>query len=92
MIQILCWILCYNPVPLPVDTIVPLSHICRLQIRLMLGPDLLMRTSIVQQLPVPPSLHHFFQFRDIEEPSYRHLLLFNQLPGRDSAHQHRHVV
>uniref|UniRef100_A0A674MPB9 Ankyrin repeat and SOCS box containing 3 n=1 Tax=Takifugu rubripes TaxID=31033 RepID=A0A674MPB9_TAKRU len=39
------------------DTVVSLSHICRLQIRLMLGPDLLMRTSIVQQLPVPPSLH-----------------------------------
>ncbi|XP_076616232.1 ankyrin repeat and SOCS box protein 3 [Chaetodon auriga] len=53
------------------DSIICLSHICRLQIRLLLGPDLLMRTSVVQQLPVPSPLHPFLQFKDIPEPSYK---------------------
>lgn len=77
---------------LSVDTIASLSHICRLQIRLMLGPDLLMRTSIVQQLPVPPLLQRFLQFRDIQEPSYRNSSLFNQIQGHNNTHQHRHVL
>uniref|UniRef100_A0A3Q3WA46 SOCS box domain-containing protein n=1 Tax=Mola mola TaxID=94237 RepID=A0A3Q3WA46_MOLML len=52
------------------DSITRLSHICRLQVRLVLGPDLLMKTDIVQQLPVPSPLYSFLQFRDIQEPSY----------------------
>lgn len=53
------------------DSIICLSHICRLQIRLLLGPDLLMKTSVVQRLPVPSPLHSFLQFKDIPEPSYK---------------------
>uniref|UniRef100_A0A3P9HW24 Ankyrin repeat and SOCS box containing 3 n=1 Tax=Oryzias latipes TaxID=8090 RepID=A0A3P9HW24_ORYLA len=49
----------------------PLSHICRLRIREVLGPDLLMRSGAVQQLPVPPLLHDFLQFRDIPEALHR---------------------
>ncbi|XP_039990270.1 ankyrin repeat and SOCS box protein 3 isoform X2 [Xiphias gladius] len=54
------------------DSIPCLSHICRLQVRAVLGPDLLMRTNVVQQLPVPSQLHGFLQFRDIPEASYTH--------------------
>uniref|UniRef100_A0A3Q4I9B5 Ankyrin repeat and SOCS box containing 3 n=1 Tax=Neolamprologus brichardi TaxID=32507 RepID=A0A3Q4I9B5_NEOBR len=46
-----------------------LSHICRLQVRALLGPDILMRTNVVQQLPVPNLLHDFLKFRDIPEAS-----------------------
>ncbi|CAG03063.1 unnamed protein product [Tetraodon nigroviridis] len=74
------------------DTITSLSHMCRLQIRSMLGPDLLMRTSIVQQLPVPSPLHCFLQFRDIQEPSYKHSPLSNQIQRHNNTHQHRHVL
>ncbi|XP_024140657.1 ankyrin repeat and SOCS box protein 3 isoform X1 [Oryzias melastigma] len=49
------------------DSLPLLSHICRLRIREILGPDLLMRSSTVQQLPVPSLLHDFLQFRDIPE-------------------------
>nr|XP_046232507.1 ankyrin repeat and SOCS box protein 3 isoform X2 [Scatophagus argus] len=56
------------------DSMTSLSHICRLQVRLMLGPDLLMRTDAVQQLPVPSTLYGFLQFTDIREPSYKHSL------------------
>ncbi|XP_041819083.1 ankyrin repeat and SOCS box protein 3 isoform X2 [Chelmon rostratus] len=56
------------------DSIICLSHICRLQIRLLLGPDPLMRTNVVQQLPVPSPLHSFLQFKDIPEISYKHSL------------------
>uniref|UniRef100_A0A3Q0T2D8 Ankyrin repeat and SOCS box containing 3 n=1 Tax=Amphilophus citrinellus TaxID=61819 RepID=A0A3Q0T2D8_AMPCI len=48
----------------PRPSIPCLSHICRLQVRTLLGPDLLMRTSVVQQLPVPIPLQEFLQFRD----------------------------
>uniref|UniRef100_A0A3Q3K1J6 SOCS box domain-containing protein n=1 Tax=Monopterus albus TaxID=43700 RepID=A0A3Q3K1J6_MONAL len=50
------------------DNIPPLSHICRLQVRSVLGPDLVMRTNVVEQLPVPSPLHDFLKFRDIPEP------------------------
>lgn len=53
---------------LPPDSITCLSHICRLQVRAVLGPDVLMRTDVIQQLPVPPLLHSFLQFRDIRDP------------------------
>ncbi|CAB1433952.1 unnamed protein product [Pleuronectes platessa] len=43
------------------DSIPHLSHICRLKLRAVLGPDRLMRTSAVQQLPVPSLLHSFLQ-------------------------------
>uniref|UniRef100_A0A3Q3GTP1 Ankyrin repeat and SOCS box containing 3 n=1 Tax=Labrus bergylta TaxID=56723 RepID=A0A3Q3GTP1_9LABR len=45
----------------------PLSHLCRLKVRSVLGPDVLMTTDVVQQLPVPTSLHGFLQFKDIPE-------------------------
>ncbi|KAM6897537.1 ankyrin repeat and SOCS box protein 3 [Xenentodon cancila] len=68
-----------------------LSHICRLQVRDVLGPDLLMRTDVVQQLPVPPPLHHFLSFRDIEEPSHMHSPR-SRILGHHDTHQHRHVI
>lgn len=52
------------------DSVPSLSHICRLQVRTVLGPDLLTRTDVVQQLPVPSPLHGFIQFRDIQEVSF----------------------
>ncbi|XP_037318788.2 ankyrin repeat and SOCS box protein 3 [Pungitius pungitius] len=54
------------------DSIPLLSHLCRLQVRSVLGPDRLMRTNVVQQLPVPSPLHAFLQFRDIPEAIYTH--------------------
>lgn len=77
------------------DSIPCLSHMCRLQVRSVLGPDLLMRSDVVQQLPVPSPLHHFLQFRDIPEASYTHSPpspLSNRLQGYRSTHQHRHVL
>uniref|UniRef100_A0A3Q3KCZ9 SOCS box domain-containing protein n=1 Tax=Monopterus albus TaxID=43700 RepID=A0A3Q3KCZ9_MONAL len=55
----------WEPCP---HNIPPLSHICRLQVRSVLGPDLVMRTNVVEQLPVPSPLHDFLKFRDIPEP------------------------
>ncbi|XP_044194264.1 ankyrin repeat and SOCS box protein 3 isoform X1 [Thunnus albacares] len=52
------------------DSVPSLSHICRLQVRTVLGPDLMTRTDVVQQLPVPSPLHGFIQFRDIQEVSF----------------------
>ncbi|GAA6226536.1 ankyrin repeat and SOCS box protein 3-like isoform X1 [Lates japonicus] len=72
-----------------------LSHICRLQVRAVLGTDLLMRTNVIQQLPVPSPLHDFLQFRDIPEASYTHSPpspLLNRIQGYQSTHQHRHVL
>ncbi|XP_034413920.1 ankyrin repeat and SOCS box protein 3 [Cyclopterus lumpus] len=73
-----------------------LSHVCRLQVRSVLGPDLLMRTSVVQQLPVPAPLHAFLQFRDIPEASYTHSPpsspLSNRMQRYRRTHQHRHVL
>ncbi|XP_038592038.1 ankyrin repeat and SOCS box protein 3 isoform X2 [Micropterus salmoides] len=73
------------------DSIPCLSHICRLQVRLVLGPDLLMRTNVVQQLPVPSVLHGFLQFRDILKASYTHSPpspLLNRIQGYRSTHTH----
>ncbi|KAJ0016324.1 hypothetical protein NQD34_014614 [Periophthalmus magnuspinnatus] len=48
------------------DSIPSLSHLCRLNIRKVLGSASLMKTTILHQLPVPASLHHFLQFRDVQ--------------------------
>ncbi|KAF7657941.1 hypothetical protein LDENG_00019220 [Lucifuga dentata] len=47
------------------DSIPNLSHLCRLQVRSVLGPYELTRTEVVQQLPVPSLLHRYLQFSDI---------------------------
>ncbi|KAG7215489.1 hypothetical protein INR49_003265 [Caranx melampygus] len=85
----------WEPCP-DIDTIPCLSHICRLQIRALLGPDLLMRTSVVQQLPVPSPLHGFLQFRDISEASFSAFSppspLADRIEEYHSTHLHRHVL
>ncbi|XP_055006207.1 ankyrin repeat and SOCS box protein 3 [Boleophthalmus pectinirostris] len=54
-------------VPLPLfDSVPSLFHLCRSSIRKLLGSASLMKTTILQQLPVPVSLHHFLQFRDVQ--------------------------
>ncbi|XP_068610831.1 ankyrin repeat and SOCS box protein 3 [Brachionichthys hirsutus] len=77
------------------DSITGLSHMCRLQVRSVLGPDLLMRTNVVQQLPVPSTLHDFLQFGDIQEPLHKHpprSPLLNRIERYRSSHQHIHVL
>ncbi|KAM8729459.1 ankyrin repeat and SOCS box protein 3 isoform 1-T1 [Acanthopagrus schlegelii] len=77
------------------DSITSLSHICRLHVRSVLGPDLLMRTNVVQQLPVPAPLHSFLQFRNIPDASYKHSPpspLSDRIQRYRSTHQHRHVL
>ncbi|XP_056286146.1 ankyrin repeat and SOCS box protein 3 isoform X2 [Pseudoliparis swirei] len=78
------------------DSIPPLSHLCRLQVRSVLGPDLLMRTDVVQRLPVPTPLHVFLQFGDIPEASCTHSPPSSPLPDRmqryHRTHLHRHVL
>ncbi|XP_032357737.1 ankyrin repeat and SOCS box protein 3 isoform X6 [Etheostoma spectabile] len=77
------------------DSVPCLSHMCRLRVRLVLGPDLLMRTDVVQQLPVPSLLHNFLRFGDIPEASYTHSPpspLSNRLQRCRSTHKHRHVL
>ncbi|XP_061782771.1 ankyrin repeat and SOCS box protein 3 [Nerophis lumbriciformis] len=51
------------------DSIPTLAHLCRLEVRQQLGPDVVMRTDCVQQLPVPCCLQDFLRFRDIPKPS-----------------------
>ncbi|XP_053270395.1 ankyrin repeat and SOCS box protein 3 [Pleuronectes platessa] len=77
------------------DSIPHLSHICRLKLRAVLGPDRLMRTSAVQQLPVPSLLHSFLQFRDVPEASLSSppaSPLLDRIWVFQGAHQHRHVL
>lgn len=77
------------------DSIPSLSHLCRLQVRSLLGPDRLMRTSAIQQLPVPSPLHDFLQFRDIPEVSYIHTpssLPSDLIQEYWNTHQHIHVL
>ncbi|XP_061562551.1 ankyrin repeat and SOCS box protein 3 isoform X2 [Phycodurus eques] len=55
--------------PLPqFDSVPDLSHLCRLRVRTVIGPDVVMREGVVQRLPVPPRLRDFLQFNDIEMP------------------------
>ncbi|XP_026171563.1 ankyrin repeat and SOCS box protein 3 isoform X2 [Mastacembelus armatus] len=77
---------------LPFDSIPSLSHICRLQVRSVLGPDLLMRTSVVQQLPVPSPMHGFLKFSDIPEPSYTESPQLLHGGARNGNTQHIHVL
>lgn len=77
------------------DSVPCLSHIGRLQVRALLGPDILMRTNVVQQLPVPNLLHDFLKFRDIPEASYPHaplLPILQRIEEHRNTHQHRHVL
>ncbi|KAM4524850.1 ankyrin repeat and SOCS box protein 3 isoform 2-T2 [Odontesthes bonariensis] len=77
------------------DSVPRLSHVCRLQLRDELGADLLMRTDVVQQLPVPSPLHDFLRFRDISEPSCTlspPLPILNHITEYQSTHQHRYVL
>ncbi|XP_037134139.1 ankyrin repeat and SOCS box protein 3 isoform X1 [Syngnathus acus] len=49
--------------PLPqFDSVPDLSHLCRLRIRTLMGPEEVMRTDAVGELPVPPSIQRFLQF------------------------------
>uniref|UniRef100_A0A3P8SY53 Ankyrin repeat and SOCS box containing 3 n=1 Tax=Amphiprion percula TaxID=161767 RepID=A0A3P8SY53_AMPPE len=77
------------------DSVPSLAHLCRLQVRVTLGPDLLMRTSVVQQLPVPSLLHDFLKFNDIPEPSYTRSApsaISERIYEYQRTHQHRHVL
>lgn len=77
------------------DSVPCLSHICRLQVRALLGPDILMRTNVVQQLPVPNLLRDFLKFRDIPEASYTHappLAILQRIEEHRNTHEHRHVL
>uniref|UniRef100_A0A4W5LXV6 Ankyrin repeat and SOCS box containing 3 n=1 Tax=Hucho hucho TaxID=62062 RepID=A0A4W5LXV6_9TELE len=47
-----------------------LSHLCRLRVREELGSVVLMQTDVVRQLPLPPPLQTYLQFRDIPPPSH----------------------
>ncbi|KAM9831251.1 ankyrin repeat and SOCS box protein 3 [Neosynchiropus ocellatus] len=47
------------------DSPPPLLHLCRLHLRAVFGASILMRSSVVHQLPVPPLLHPYLQFNDI---------------------------
>ncbi|XP_072304804.1 ankyrin repeat and SOCS box protein 3 [Eucyclogobius newberryi] len=48
------------------DSTPSLFHLCRLSLRTVLGSASLMKTTILERLPVPASLHHFLQFRDVQ--------------------------
>uniref|UniRef100_A0A3Q2PR71 Ankyrin repeat and SOCS box containing 3 n=1 Tax=Fundulus heteroclitus TaxID=8078 RepID=A0A3Q2PR71_FUNHE len=77
------------------DSVPCLFHLCRLRVREVLGPDQLMRTDIVQQLPVPPPLCDFLKFRNVQEPSYTHpppSPVINRIERHRSTHKHRHVL
>ncbi|XP_074519953.1 ankyrin repeat and SOCS box protein 3 isoform X2 [Halichoeres trimaculatus] len=72
-----------------------LSHLCRLKVRAVLGPGVLMRTAVVQQLPVPSPLHGFLQFKDISDAFFTHSSpspALHQIQEYQSTHQHRHVL
>lgn len=84
----------WDPCP-QFDSIPSLSHLCRLKVRSVLGPDVLMRTDVVQQLPVPSPLHGFLQFKDIAEASFTNSPpspILNRIEEYESTHQHRHVL
>ncbi|CAL8285025.1 unnamed protein product [Boreogadus saida] len=49
-----------------------LFHLCRLRLRAHLGPDVLMRSPAVTQLPVPLLLHDHLLFADIKAPGEPH--------------------
>lgn len=84
----------WDPCP-QLGSIPSLVHCCRLKVRSVLGPDVLMRTDVVQQLPMPSPLHGFLQFKDITEASFTHSSpspVLNRIEEYQSTHQHRHVL
>ncbi|KAK2820137.1 hypothetical protein Q5P01_023096 [Channa striata] len=85
--------------PRPHFGLIPsLSNLCRLQVRSALGPDLLMRTNVVCQLPVPNPLHGFLKFTDVpdvSDVSFTHSPpspLLNRIQSYRSTHQHQHLL
>uniref|UniRef100_A0ABZ3NPR6 Ankyrin repeat and SOCS box protein 3-like n=1 Tax=Gadus morhua TaxID=8049 RepID=A0ABZ3NPR6_GADMO len=54
--------------PAHLEWVPPLFHLCRLRLRAHLGPDVLMRSPAVIQLPVPLLLHDYLLFADIKAP------------------------
>ncbi|KAM9424295.1 ankyrin repeat and SOCS box protein 3 isoform 1-T2 [Pholidichthys leucotaenia] len=50
------------------DSIPSLFHLCRLQLKSVVGLWTLMNTDFVEQLPIPELLHDFITFRDIKHP------------------------
>ncbi|CAN9508852.1 unnamed protein product [Ophioblennius macclurei] len=77
------------------DSTPRLSHLCRLRLRDVLGPDRLMQTDAARQLPVPSPLHRFVTFRDILEPTCTPSHIPTHLYWTErqwNSHQHRHVL
>ncbi|XP_059902884.1 ankyrin repeat and SOCS box protein 3-like isoform X1 [Gadus macrocephalus] len=58
--------------PAHLEWVPPLFHLCRLRLRAHLGPDVLMRSPAVSQLPVPLLLHDHLLFADIKAPGNPH--------------------
>ncbi|XP_030195389.1 ankyrin repeat and SOCS box protein 3 isoform X1 [Gadus morhua] len=58
--------------PAHLEWVPPLFHLCRLRLRAHLGPDVLMRSTAVTQLPVPLLLHDHLLFADIKAPGDPH--------------------
>ncbi|XP_057682121.1 ankyrin repeat and SOCS box protein 3-like isoform X2 [Corythoichthys intestinalis] len=48
------------------DSIPNLLHLCRLKLRSIMGPDLVLNSDVVQKLHVPTELHSSLQFKDIQ--------------------------
>ncbi|XP_068455397.1 ankyrin repeat and SOCS box protein 3 [Clinocottus analis] len=78
------------------DSIPRLSHVCRLQVRCVLGPARLQSPDVVRRLPVPAPLHGFLQFRDVPEAACAHSPpsspLSDRIQRHRRTHQHRHVL
>ncbi|XP_061665522.1 ankyrin repeat and SOCS box protein 3 [Syngnathoides biaculeatus] len=56
--------------PLPqFDSIPDLSHLCRLRVRTVIGPDVVKRRDVVRGLPVPELLRDFLRFDDVQMPA-----------------------
>ncbi|XP_059892435.1 ankyrin repeat and SOCS box protein 3-like isoform X2 [Gadus macrocephalus] len=58
--------------PAHLEWVPSLFHLCRLRLRAHLGPDVLMRSPAVTQLPVPLLLHDHLLFADIKAPGDPH--------------------
>lgn len=72
-----------------------LTHLCRLRVREILGSDVLMTTTVVQQLPVPVSLQRYLQFTDMQPPTNTHTSstpMVYRINLYDSTYQHKHVL
>ncbi|XP_059892437.1 ankyrin repeat and SOCS box protein 3-like [Gadus macrocephalus] len=58
--------------PAHLEWVPSLFHLCRVRLRAHLGPDVLMRSPAVTQLPVPLLLHDHLLFADIKAPGDPH--------------------